>query len=117
MRRADYEAQCAALGLTNLVRFHGAADPTQLSCLYRRASALVLPSRHDSFPTVLLESMASGTPIIASRVGGIPTFVEDGRNGLLVHPGRPEEIASAVKRLDRQSGVRRRTRSRGSAHC
>jgi glycosyltransferase involved in cell wall biosynthesis len=105
--RPEYEAQCRGLGVSDLVTFHGAADPRKLAHFYQRAAALVLPSRHDSFPTVILEAMACGTPVIASRVGGIPTFVHDDRNGLLIEPGSSTDIVSAVKRLlaDRELGV------------
>ena len=97
--RSEYEAQSAALGVTDLVTFHGAANPPELSTFYQNASALILPSRHDSFPTVILEAMACGTPTIAALVGGIPELVHDGRNGLLIEPDRPDQIAAAVRRL------------------
>jgi glycosyltransferase involved in cell wall biosynthesis len=97
--KSEYEDYCREHGLSDLVTFHGAADITQLASFYQRAGALVLPSRHDSFPTVILEAMACGTPVIASRVGGIPTFVDDERNGLLIEPDHPDQIASALDRL------------------
>jgi glycosyltransferase involved in cell wall biosynthesis len=97
--RSEYERYSVRHGLGDLVTFHGVADPPQLAAFYQRASAFVLPSRFDSFPTVILEAMASGTPVIASRVGGIPSLVDSERNGLLIEPDRPAEIASAVERL------------------
>lgn len=102
--RPEFEAQCAALEISDRVTFHGAAGPDRLKSFYQNASALVVPSRFDSFPTVIVEALACGTPVIASRVGGIPTVVRHEGNGLLVEPGGVEEIASAVRRLtgDRQ---------------
>jgi glycosyltransferase involved in cell wall biosynthesis len=97
--RNVYERYARDLGVGDLVTFHGAASPTQLAAFYQRAAAFVLPSRFDSFPTVVLEAMACGAPVIASKVGGIPTFVNDEVNGLLVQPDQPEGIASAVQRL------------------
>ncbi len=58
-----------------------------------------MPSRFDSFPTVIVEALACGTPVIASSVGGIPTVVRHEGNGLLVEPGRVEDIVAAVSRL------------------
>jgi glycosyltransferase involved in cell wall biosynthesis len=50
------------------------------------ADVLLHPSRADAFPTVLLEALAAGVPIVATAVGGIPEIVQDGRTGLLVQP-------------------------------
>ena len=102
--RSEFEAQSAALEISDRVTFHGAAGPDRLTSFYQHASALVVPSRFDSFPTVIVEALACGTPVIASRVGGIPTVVRHEGNGLLVEPGRVPDIASAVSRLteDRQ---------------
>ena len=53
-----------------------------------------------------LEAMASGVPLVASRVGGLPLIVEDGVTGLLVPPRSPEDLASALLRLLRDTGLR-----------
>ncbi|MDL1949117.1 glycosyltransferase family 4 protein, partial [Acidobacteria bacterium ACD] len=58
-----------------------------------------VPSRSDSFPGVVLEALACGVPVIGSRVGGIPDVVTEGTNGLLVPPGRPRQLASAIARV------------------
>ncbi len=97
--RPEYEAQCARLEISDLVTFHGAADPDTLRTFYQKATAVVVPSRFDSFPTVIVEALACGTPVIASRVGGIPTVVRHEGNGLLVEPGWAPGIADAVRRL------------------
>ena len=57
---------------------------------------LVLPSRMEPFGTVLAEAMAAGTPVVASRVDGLPEVVDDGVTGLLVPPEDPEALADAV---------------------
>jgi len=57
----------------------------------------VLPSFFEGMGRVLLEAMAMGKPVVASRVGGIPDLVEDGVNGLLVRPGNVKELADALK--------------------
>lgn len=65
---------------------------------------LVLPSRTEGFGLVLAEAMAAGTPVVATRVGGVPELVEDGVSGLLVEPGDPAALAAAVLRaLERRA--------------
>ena len=76
--------------------------------LYRRSSALVLPSHHESLPTVMLEAMACGTPVIATSVGGVADVIENGINGLLVPPRAPNELATAIERLTSDAGLRER---------
>jgi glycosyltransferase involved in cell wall biosynthesis len=56
----------------------------------------VLPSRQEPFGTVLSEAMAVGTPVVATRVGGLPEVVEDGVTGRLVDPGDPAALAEAT---------------------
>ncbi|MDQ6776232.1 MAG: glycosyltransferase family 4 protein [Actinomycetota bacterium] len=64
--------------------------------LMRHLDVLVLPSRVEPFGTVLSEAMAVGTPVVASRVDGLPEVVEDGVTGRLVPPGQPDLLAAAV---------------------
>jgi glycosyltransferase involved in cell wall biosynthesis len=64
--------------------------------LMRHLDVLVLPSRVEPFGTVLAEAMAVGTPVVASRVDGLPEVVEDGVSGRLVAPGEPDALAAAV---------------------
>src|SRR5207248_10173028 len=59
---------------------------------------LVLPSRREGFGLVLAEAMAAGTPVVATRVGGLPELVEDGVTGALVAPGDPAALAAGVLR-------------------
>jgi glycosyltransferase involved in cell wall biosynthesis len=66
------------------------------AALMRHIDVLVAPSRQEPFGTVLAEAMAAGTPVVATRVGGLPEVVEDGVTGRLVEPGRPDELAAAV---------------------
>lgn len=55
--------------------------------------------RPDSFPTVLLEALAAGVAIVATGVGGVPEIIEDGKDGILIKPGDPHELAEAVVKL------------------
>jgi len=66
------------------------------AALMRHVDVLVAPSYQEPFGTVLSEAMAVGTPVVATRVGGLGVVVEDGVNGRLVDPGRPDQLAAAV---------------------
>ena len=93
------ESLAAKLGIKERVLFTGHIDETVLIDLYSKAYAFVLPSLEEAFGLVLLEAMASKTPVIASAVGGILDVVNDGRNGLLIAPNSPEDLANAMYRL------------------
>lgn len=66
---------------------------------YDTHDLLVLPSFTEGFPQVLLEAMARGLPVVATRVGGVPRVVRDGENGLIVPPGDPRTLSAAIHRL------------------
>lgn len=72
----------------------------------RDLDALAMPSRREPFGRVLIEAMAAGTPVIATRVDGVPEIVDDGETGLLVPPGDPEALAAAIERLAGDPGLR-----------
>jgi glycosyltransferase involved in cell wall biosynthesis len=94
------ESRAKALGVSDRIRMVGHVDDDALlASAYREARLTVLPSEYEAFGLVLLESLAAGTPVVASRVGGIPEFVEDGRAGLLVPPKSPTALAEAIGRL------------------
>jgi glycosyltransferase involved in cell wall biosynthesis len=89
----------AASVVPGRVRFLGwATGAHRLRALYNAADCLVLPSRREGFPTVVGEAMACGTPVLASRVGGVPELVLEGRTGWLVGP---EDDAALAERLAR----------------
>ncbi len=98
--RAGVEAAGARLGLGPRLRIVGhVGEDAVLADAYREARMTVLPSEYEAFGLVLLESLAQGTPVVASRVGGIPEFVPDGKAGLLVTPNDAGELARAIGRL------------------
>ncbi len=107
--RGTLAARARALGVDARVRFAGhLADEATLAAAYRDARCTVLASEYEAFGLVLLESLAQGTPVIASRVGGIPEFIEDGRAGLLVPPGDVAALTAALRRLWNDPALARR---------
>lgn len=88
------------------VEFLGHQDPAALAELYRRAAVVVLPSQQEAFGLTLLEAMAAGTPVVASRVGGIPEAVEDGVSGLLHRPGDAADLAEKILAVLSDPGLR-----------
>ena len=71
----------------------------ELEAAFAAADVFVLPSVHEPFGIVALEAMARGIPLIASNVGGLPDFVQDGKNGLLFDPSAPNGLVDAFDRL------------------
>jgi D-inositol-3-phosphate glycosyltransferase len=94
------------LKLQDRVAFWGSQRQDLLPYFYSAAQALVLPSRYESFGMVALEAMACGTPVIASRVGGLKYTIEDGRTGLLVAEGNSALLAERICRVVERPGVR-----------
>ena len=113
--------KAAASPWPDRVFFPGSVLRDTLPDLYRAADLFVLPAVHDSkgnvdgLPNVILEAMASGLPVVASGISGIPLAVEDGRTGLLVPEKDPEALLSALDRLLAQPGEARAMGERGRA--
>jgi len=99
-----------ALGVMERVKFLGNVAQQELCRYYTVADVLVLASAREGWPNVLLEAMACGTPVIATRVGGIPEIVTAGGPGILVDERTPEAIAAAVHALLAGAPDRGRTR-------
>ncbi len=89
----------SALALAERVRFLGAQPQRRLQLFYAAADATVMPSYYESFGMVALEAMACGSPVVASRVGGLTTTVQDRVTGLLVPEGDPSALAAALDTL------------------
>jgi len=73
---------------------------------FERADIFVFPSHFEGMPIAILEAMACGLPVVATAVGGIPDMIVDGRNGLLIPPRAPLELAAALGRMCRDAGLR-----------
>lgn len=84
------------LGISNYVRFPGYLNQNEKLAYLQASEIFVLPSRMECFPLVCLEAMASGLPVIASNVGGIPDAIKDNENGLLIHPGDHQVLSNSI---------------------
>ncbi len=95
-----HAAECgrlaADLGVSGRVAFLGPVDAARMKAEFSQASCLALCSFQENAPLVVSEAMAAGVPVVASRVGGIPSMVEDGQTGRLVDPRDHGQIARAL---------------------
>jgi D-inositol-3-phosphate glycosyltransferase len=96
------------VGLTDLVAFLGSRAQDTLPYYYSAAEVCVVPSHYESFGLVALEAMACGTPVIASRVGGLQQTVEDGVTGFLVPAGDEDALAQKLWLILSDGGLRQR---------
>lgn len=87
------------LGLDGVVRFEPTLDQAHLADWYAAATVVCVPSYNESFGLVAIEAQACGTPIVAARVGGLPTAVSDGVTGILVDGHVPHSYADALARI------------------
>lgn len=108
--RSKLEQLAAKLGVACRVRFLGQIAHERLPQVYSVADALVLASSREGWPNVLLEAMACGTPVVASRIGGIPEVVTCREAGVLLGERSPAGIVAAVNQLFRNPPDRAATR-------
>ena len=108
VERGRLRALAAECGVEERVRFASAVDRRQLPDLYRAAAVCAIPSAYESFGLVAVEAMASGTPAVATRVGGLASTIAHGKTGFLVGDRRPEGFALAFDRLLADEGLRER---------
>jgi glycosyltransferase involved in cell wall biosynthesis len=103
------------------VRFHGRVTRAQVAELLHATDLVAAPSvptrdgRREGIPVALMEAMASGVPVVASRLSGIPELVDDERTGLLVPPGDAAALARAIGRLHADPVLRQRLAAAGRA--
>jgi len=96
-RRSELERFAGELGIMPHVRFMG--HRPDIPSIMRQLHLLVVPSQFESFGRVVIEAMACGRPVIASRVGGIPEIIEDGKSGFLLPVGDASGFARAALSL------------------
>lgn len=87
------------LGISQSIKLLGWLTEEEMSKTYDAATVFCLPSYNEGVPMVVLEAMGRGLPVVCTRVGGLPDFVQDDSNGLFVAPGDAASIASAVSQL------------------
>jgi len=120
--RACLEARIAFLGLGGRVQLLGNQSQDRVREELDRCDVMVLPSvvtadgMMDGIPVALMEAMATGLPVVSTRVSGIPELVEDGRTGLLAPEKDAAALADALERLFREPGLARRLAAQGREH-
>jgi colanic acid/amylovoran biosynthesis glycosyltransferase len=113
--RARLERRAARLGLGEVVELAGAVGQDEIRAHYAAVDAFCLPSFAEGVPVVLMEAMAMRLPVVTSRVMGITELVEDGVDGILLRPGRGDELTIALQRLAADPDLRARLGERGRA--
>jgi colanic acid/amylovoran biosynthesis glycosyltransferase len=107
-------AQIRDAGLEATVRLEGPRPQAEVIAAMRQAAVLACPcvvgsdGNRDGLPTVLLEAMAVGLPVVSTDVVGIPELVRDGQTGLIAPEADPEALAAALMRMTDEAGLRRR---------
>ncbi len=119
--RAVLQQQIQRHGLSAHVHLHVTLHRPEVSRLMAAADIICLPSvptrqgKREGIPVVLLEAMASGVPVVSSRLSGIPELVLDGKTGILVEPRHSEALAAALQQLGQEPLLRRRLGAAGRA--
>lgn len=103
----ELQGLASGLGIGQRVCFLGAVDHEKLPLFYNAADIVVMPSYYESFGLVALEAMACGTPVVASRVGGLTSAVNDGETGYLISWRCPEPFAERLDLLLDNEELRR----------
>jgi glycosyltransferase involved in cell wall biosynthesis len=110
--REELQHQADEDGISDYVVFHGRQTRQQIADRLRDSDVLAAPSvptaegRREGIPVVLMEAMASGLPVVASRISGIPELVEHDKTGLLIPPRDPNALADALERLSQDEELR-----------
>ncbi|HEX2943000.1 MAG TPA: glycosyltransferase family 4 protein [Rhodopila sp.] len=110
-----YRALAKELGIADRVTFTGWVSQDDARTLMVNADALILPAYDEGLPLVILEALATGTPVICTPVGSIPEVLEDRRNALFVTPGDEAGIAEAILTLIDDPALGRALAAEGSA--
>ncbi len=113
-QREPLRQRAAELGISDRVEFLGRVPHDAVPALMRSFDVFVNPSiTMESFGVAILEASATALPVVATNVGGVPEVAEDGVTALMVAPGRPDEIAAALRRLAADPDLRTRLGTAG----
>lgn len=111
---AQLKAQASALGVADMIEFAGVRGQDAVRAWMAESEIFVMPSQvaadgnRDGIPVALMEAMASRCAVVSTRVSGIPELIEDQRDGLLVQPQQPGQLAEALQRLLEDAALRQR---------
>ena len=94
--REQLEDLAVSLGVHERIEFLGKQGRGQVAKLLHCCDVFVQPSRSETFGIAIIEAMACKKPVVATRVGGIPEIIENGKNGILVEPDNPDALAEAI---------------------
>jgi len=97
--RARLEREAGRLGIADHIEFLGSVSGSEKDEALRDADILILPSHIENMPVSIIEGMAAGLPVVATRVGAVGEMIEDEKNGLLIDPRDPEALAERLHRL------------------
>jgi glycosyltransferase involved in cell wall biosynthesis len=117
--RQPLERLVRSLRLQDRVRFHGPLPEPAVTDLLEGADLFVLPSviapdgNMEGLPVVLIEALAAGVPVVATRISGVPELIRDGDTGLLAEPGSPGDLRRAMTRLLADPSAARRQAEAG----
>ena len=113
--RTALEARATGLGIADRCTFAGYRGQAEVAEALKSADIFVLPSFAEGVPVVLMEAMAAGLPVIATRIAGIPELVEDGIHGRLVPPGDTDALRAAIAEVLADPETRKRMGDAGRA--
>lgn len=111
--RTQLERRAHELGVVRDTVFLGYQE--DVAPYYAAFDALVLPSGNEGTPVSAIEALAAGRPVVATRVGGVPDVVRDGKDGFLVEAGATDDLADRLERLARDPALRERMGKEGRA--
>ncbi len=115
--RQDLECLVASLNLSSVVSFVGVAPRDAVYSAFKGFDIAVAPSREEGFGLTALEAMASGVPLVASRVDALSEVVLDGATGLLFEPENADDLAQSLQKLIKNPALREELSSAGVTHA
>ncbi len=101
------KSEITNMQIGDYVVLHGRQPHEKISQYMLSSDVFVLPSLSEGFPNVILEAMDCGLPIVATNVGGLPEIIQEGTNGFIVDPGKPELLAENILKILEDDCIRR----------
>jgi glycosyltransferase involved in cell wall biosynthesis len=110
----SYKRLVVKLGIEKYIEFKGFIQNFyELLQLYRQSDIFIIASHSEGFPRAITEAQSQGLPVITTAVGGIPKVLKNGKDAILIEPGKPYQLAEAVESIIRKPYLRRRIISNG----